>query len=251
MLFAFLDVVGLGPGDEAIPGIRADQVLRHAHRPRSVLDVHHRAGILRIDFDRRVHRRGGGPADQQRYGEALPFHLLGHVDHLVQRWGDQPGQANHIRAVFPRGVENLLRRRHDAQIHHLEVVALEHHADDVFADVVDIALDRGQHDPAVAAPLTIGLFRLDKRNQVSHGFFHHPRRFHHLRQEHLAGAEQVADHVHAVHQWSFDDLQRPVELLAGFLGVSFDKFVNALDQRVFQPFGHRPGTPFLLFLWRG
>jgi hypothetical protein len=31
-------------------------------------------------------------------------------------------------------------------------------------------------------------------------FLHHAGGFHHLRQEHLAGAEQVADDVHAVHQ---------------------------------------------------
>ena len=32
-------------------------------------------------------------------------------------------------------------------------------------------------------------------------------------------------------------------LLAGFLGIGFDEFVDALDQRVFQPLGDRPGTP--------
>ena len=35
---------------------------------------------------------------------------------------------------------------------------------------------------------------------------HHARALHDLRQEHLAGAEQVADDVHAVHQRAFDDL---------------------------------------------
>jgi hypothetical protein len=48
------------------------------------------------------------------------------------------------------------------------------------------------------------LFLFDVGDQVGHGLLHHARRFHHLRQEHLAGAEQVADHVHAVHQRAFD-----------------------------------------------
>jgi len=36
--------------------------------------------------------------------------------------------------------------------------------------------------------------------------------FDHLRQEHLALAEQVADHVHAVHQRAFDHVQRAAAL---------------------------------------
>jgi hypothetical protein len=50
---------------------------------------------------------------------------------------------------------------------------------------------------------------------------HHPRRLHHLRQEHLAGAEEVADDVHAVHQRNFF---LPEE---GF-SVSFPEAVNAV-----------------------
>ena len=53
------------------------------------------------------------------------------------------------------------------------------------------------------------LLGLHERHQVGHGLLHHPGRLHHLGQEHLARAEQVADHVHAVHQRAFDDVQRP------------------------------------------
>ena len=44
-----------------------------------------------------------------------------------------------------RRVEDLLRRHHDAEIDDLVIVALEHDADDVLADVVDVAL-HGRHD---------------------------------------------------------------------------------------------------------
>ena len=43
-----------------------------------------------------------------------------------------------------RGFENFRCRHHDAEIDHLVIVALEHDADDVLADVVDVALD-GRH----------------------------------------------------------------------------------------------------------
>jgi len=80
------------------------------------------------------------------------------------------------------------------------------HWSTVLADVVHVALDRGQHDATVAAAFAFALLRLDERDQISDRFFHHSRRFHHLRQEHFAGAEQVADHVHTVHQRAFDDV---------------------------------------------
>jgi hypothetical protein len=56
--------------------------------------------------------------------------------------------------------------------------------------------------------------------QIGDRLLHHAGRFHHLRQEHLARAEQVADHVHAGHQRAFDDVQRPLGLLRRASSVS-------------------------------
>jgi hypothetical protein len=53
--------------------------------------------------------------------------------------------------VFARSVQNLLARHHYAHVHHLEVVALQHHSNDVLADVVHVALDRGDNDLALGA----------------------------------------------------------------------------------------------------
>ena len=68
-----------------------------------------------------------------------------------------------------------------------------------------------------------------------------------LRQEHLAGAEQVADHVHAIHQRAFDHRQRRLALRekcgAAFLGVGHDVFRDALDHRVFEAPVDTPFTP--------
>ena len=47
-----------------------------------------------------------------------------------------------------RGLEDLRRRHHDAEVDHLVIVALEHDADDVLADVVHVALDGRHHDLA-------------------------------------------------------------------------------------------------------
>ena len=60
--------------------------------------------------------------------------------------------------------------------------------------------------PVVPAASLFGLHEgLEPRDGTLHG----ARALDHLRQKHLAGAEQVADDLHAVHQRAFDDRQRP------------------------------------------
>ena len=54
-------------------------------------------------------------------------------------------------------------------------------------------------DRAFLAGAQGGLFVLDVRHQVGHGFFHPARDFNHLGQEHLDRAKEIADDVHAVH----------------------------------------------------
>ena len=80
------------------------------------------------------------------------------------------------------------------------------------------------------------LLGLDVGQQVGHGLLHHARALHHLRQEHLAGAEQVADRVHAGHQRALDDVQRPaaggLDRLPGLFGVAADELGDAVNQRV-------------------
>ena len=68
---------------------------------------------------------------------------------------------------------------------------------------------------ALASPppsISAHLLGLDVGQQVGDRLLHHARRLHHLRQEHLALAEQVADDVHAGHQRPFDHVQRPAAL---------------------------------------
>src|SRR4029434_10238902 len=117
--------------------------------------------------------------------------------HLVERGGDQAGQPDHVGLFFARGVENGLEGNHDAEVDDLVVVAAQHHADDVFADVVHVALHGGDHDGAVVfhRPAALGL---DERNQVRHRLLHDACALHHLGEKHFTAAEQVTHHVHAI-----------------------------------------------------
>ena len=110
-------------------------------------------------------------------------------------------KADDVGLLFARNFRDLLPRHHHAEVDHLIVVALEHDGDDVLADVVHVALDRGEHDPTLGArrDARAGLLGFDVGHEVRDRLLHDARRFHDLRQEHLAGTEQVADHIHAVH----------------------------------------------------
>ena len=106
--------------------------------------------VARVDLHRGVHAAGGGAADQQRDREAVALHLGGDVRHLVERRGDEAGEADDVDALGLRGLEDLRRRHHDAEVDDLVVVAGEDDADDVLADVVHVALDRRHQDLAGA-----------------------------------------------------------------------------------------------------
>ena len=92
---------------------------------------------------------GRGAANQQWQRKVLALHLLGHMHHFIERGGNQSRQPNNIGILFASGLQNFLGRHHDAKIDHLIIVALQHNADDILADIVDIAFDRSHDDLAL------------------------------------------------------------------------------------------------------
>ena len=104
-----------------------------------------------------------------------------------------------------------------------------------------IALDRGNDDLALgfhvlASGFLLSFFFLDIGDEVGHGLFHDTGAFHHLRQKHLALAEQIAHHIHAVHQRPFNHVQGASafgqDLLVSGFGVFVDELGDAMHQRV-------------------
>ena len=202
------------------------------------------APVIRVDLYRGMHAARGRPADQERYFEALPLHLGGDMAHLVERGRDETGEADDVGAFGDRRLQDFLRRHHHAEIDDLVIVAGENDADNVLADVVHVALDGGEHDLAVRRRMRPPiLLLLHVGQQMSDGLLHHPRRFHHLRQEHAAGAEQIADDVHAVHKRAFDHRERARRFKPRFFDVGGDEISDAVDQRMRQPPLHRPFAP--------
>ena len=124
-----------------------NQRARHTHSAAGIQHVHHWPFIGRRDPERGVDPAGRRPADQQRHGHARALHFAGDMHHFIEAGRDQAGKPDHVGIMLHRGIQYGLRRHHHAEIDHLEIVALQDHADDILADIVHIAL-HGRHDDA-------------------------------------------------------------------------------------------------------
>ncbi len=230
-------VVGAMLGDEVCLAVVAEEAGGDGHGAAGVEHVDDGLAVVRRDLDGGVGAAGGGSADEQRQLEALALHLVGDVDHLVERGGDEAAEADHVGLLGLGALEDFFAGDHDAEVDDLVVVAGEDDADDVLADVVDVAFDGGEEDLALglddfAGGCHRGLFGFHEGREVGYGLLHDAGGFDDLREEHLAGSEEVADYAHAVHERAFDDEERAAELDAGFFGVDLDVGVDALHERV-------------------
>ncbi len=198
---------------------------------------------MRSNFDGSVYATGSRTTNHQRHFFATEIfvflHFASDVLHFFQRRGYEARQANHVSAFFFSFGQNFVARDHHAHIDHIKVVALQDDGDDVFANVVHIAFDCGDHDLAFGFHILAGLrlqafFFFDVRHQMRHGLLHHARGLHHLRQKHLALAKQIAHYIHAVHQRAFDHMQRSTALFQNLLISLFGVVGNEFSDAVYQ-----------------
>ncbi len=144
--------------------------------------------------------------------------------------------------VFEGCFKDLLLFHHHAQVDHLESVAAQHDACDVLADVVDIALDCGVDCHRSVG--RIGFRFIHIRFEQAHGVFHHPGRFDHLGQEHLACTELGADLFHSGHQRAFNHTHGLAEGLETKHHVSLQVSGLAGDHIVAEPLLRRTCVAF-------
>ena len=107
----------------------------------------------------------------------MPLHFSRDMAHLFQRGGDKTAQANDIHFFLAGGLQNFLCRDHDAKIDNIIVVAAEDHADDVLADVVNVALHGRQQDSGPGGPPAgFASVALHQRLEDGNGFLHYSGR---------------------------------------------------------------------------
>ena len=121
-----------------------------------------------------------------------------------------------MRLMFARGIHNFNEWHLDAQIDHAIAVIGQDDIHQILANIMHITLHRAQHDGALFLAGNL----LHVRFQIGHGGFHRLGRLQHKGKLHLAGAEQLADHLHAIQQNIIDDGKR-----RDALGQSISQFI--------------------------
>ena len=218
-----------------------EQIREHADHSRRIEDVQGRLRVLRGDPDRRVLSRGRRAANEERESKPAPLHLLRDVDHLVERRRDEAREPHDVAVLLDRRVEDGVRGDHHPEIENLVPVAAEHDADDVLADVMDVALHGREHHPA--RRLALLFLRLHERLEVGDRPLHGTGTLHDLREEHLPLAEEVADDLHPVHERTLDHVERPVGPEARLLRVLLDVVHDPVHQSVRKAIADRGFAP--------
>jgi hypothetical protein len=137
--------------------------------------------------------------------------------------------------MLAAGVDQLLRRHLDAQIDHLVAVVRKNNLDQVLADIVHVAFDRGEQH--LAARGRVGLFHV--LLQMRHCGLHRLGRLQHFGDDQLVVVEQPADFVHSFHQRPVDDVERGGPFGSLLFQILDQPVLGALDDEVCQPFIER------------
>src|SRR5262245_42003765 len=124
--------------------------------------------------------------------------------HVRHRRREQRAHAKDVGLVLLERGDELVGVRVDPEVDDLEPGTLEHHPDEVLADVVDVALDGPDHDLADGLRAGLG----EQRPENLHAGLHRVRREQDLRHEQDAVPEVDPDDLHARDERVVEDLGR-------------------------------------------
>ncbi|MBV6467367.1 MAG: hypothetical protein PGMFKBFP_02721 [Anaerolineales bacterium] len=123
---------------------------------------------------------------------STPMEFVDDKRHLLGGGHEQRGQANCGGVRFDGFGDDRLRRDLLAEVDHVIAVVGENRLDEVLADVMHVAVDRCNHNLALADTF----FLLQIIFQMRHGLLHHFGGLKHEGQNQFARAEFVADLFH-------------------------------------------------------
>ncbi|RIH75840.1 hypothetical protein Mhypo_02754 [Meiothermus hypogaeus] len=169
------------------------------------------------------------PAQHHRQPDVACCHVLQVFLHHHGALDQQAAHAYRVGPVLFYRCQNLLDGLLDAQIDHLVAVVGEDDVHQVLANVVHVALNRSEYHGALVDTLELFHFGLE----VAHGGLHGFGGLQHKGQLHLACAEQVTHHLHALQEYLVDNLYRRVPG-EGELEVGLEAHLTALDDAFFQ-----------------
>ncbi len=168
-------------------------------------------------------------------------------DHLLRAFHQQARKADGVRLVFAMRANQFLGRHLDAEIDHVVAVVFQNDLDQILADVVHVALHRGQHH--LGALFGVGLFH--ELLEVAHRRLHRFGGLQHFRDDQLVVVEQPAHFGHPGHQRAVDDVQRRNTFLKFAIQIVDQAVFRAFDDVIRQPLVERQIRGFLFFACAG
>ena len=114
---------------------------------------------------------------------------------------------------------------------------------------MNVTIGRGQNHAGMCRTVTVLSF-VDIGLQQGYGILHDLGRFHHLRQEHLSLAKQLADMFHRLHQRLFDDIDGATVFCQCLRDVLRQVFADTLAQGIGQTLLDGFGAPISNPAWR-
>ena len=125
-------------------------------------------------------------------------------DHLLRAFHQQAGKADGVGLMLLVRADQIFGRNFDAEIHHVVAVVFQDDLDEIFADVVDVALHRGENH--LGALFGVGF--LHELLEMIDGGLHRFGGLQHFGDDQLVVVEQPADFGHSGHQRAVDDVER-------------------------------------------
>ena len=200
------------------------KLIHQAQAGHGVLGVADGGGVLRRDFQAREFFGKRRAAYEQRNVNAGFAQIGGGDDHLLRAFYQQAGKADGVGLMFAMGANQFLGRNFDAEVDHVVAVIFQNDLDEIFADVVDVALHRGEH--YFGALFGVGF--LHELFEMADGGFHGFGGLQNFGDDQLVVVEQPADFGHSGHQRAVDDVERR---------VAFGAFaIEIVNQAVFGAF---------------
>ena len=228
-----VELAALLPFDEGLHGAQALE---------GVLAVEDAAlvDLPQVALDVAAGERGAAEEDGDPL-QAPGVQLLEVLPHDQRALHQQAAHADGVGVELLDGFDELGDRHLDAEVLHLVAVVGQDDVDQVLADVVDVALHRAEHDPALAAG--VGLLHVGL--EVGHRRLHRLRRLEDERQLHLARAEELADDLHPVEQHVVDDRQRFAAAGQGLVEFGLQAVALAVDDAGLEALLDRPAGAVL------
>ena len=174
----------------------------------------------------------GRAAEDDRHGDSCGIKGQKIVLHKRRGLHEQATHGNTVGLMLLLGFNDCITALFDAQVDHLIAIVGEDDVHQVLANVVNVSLDGGNQELALAGTLAVDLLQV--RFQLGDRRLHGFRALQHKGELHLPRTKQFANNFHAVKQEGVNDLEGPIAL-QGLIQGQFKADSLAINNVLLQP----------------